>query len=51
MGDSTLPLALVDDYLDLHGDRFDLLDPVTPFMQVADLTTASGKTSGREADR
>ena len=31
-------------HLDAHADRFDLLHPVTPFCQVADLATASGET-------
>lgn len=36
------PDEAVLDYLDGHADRFDLLHPVTPFMQVADLHTRSG---------
>ena len=40
----TLPMGRVDDYLDTVADRFDLFDPVAPFMQVAGLT--AGKTSG-----
>lgn len=40
-----LPVDLVADYLDLHRDRFDLLHPVTPFMQVADLHTAKDEFS------
>lgn len=34
------PDQLVGEYLDEYQDRFDLLHPVTPFMQVADLRTA-----------
>src|SRR5699024_6516957 len=33
------------EYLALWEDRFDLLDPVKPFMQVADLHTKSGAFS------
>lgn len=33
-------------YLEKWHHRFDLLDPKEPFYQVADLATASGKTSG-----
>ncbi|MFE6508106.1 type I-E CRISPR-associated protein Cse1/CasA [Nocardioides sp. NPDC057764] len=36
---------LVDSYLEAHRDRFDLLHPVTPFYQVADLTTSKGEMS------
>ncbi|GAB3618008.1 type I-E CRISPR-associated protein Cse1/CasA [Okibacterium endophyticum] len=43
-----LPMALIDDYLDDHRDRFDLIHPETPFYQVADLRTAKGETSGLE---
>lgn len=39
-------LQAVDDYLDQFDGRFDLLDTTAPFMQVAQLTTNSGKTSG-----
>lgn len=42
----SLPRDLVDPYLDRYADRFDLLHPQHPFMQVPDLRTASGKTSG-----
>jgi CRISPR system Cascade subunit CasA len=38
--------ALVMDYLEQHRDRFDLLDPLAPFLQVAELHTDSGKASG-----
>lgn len=41
-----LPMDLVDLYLDDWYDRFDLLDDEHPFFQVADLRTATGKTSG-----
>lgn len=38
--DSTdAPDDVVLEYLDAYSDRFDLLDPVKPFMQVADLDT------------
>ncbi|MEC3995563.1 type I-E CRISPR-associated protein Cse1/CasA [Actinacidiphila sp. DG2A-62] len=33
------PFAAVPDYLDRHRDRFDLLHPSEPFLQVADLHT------------
>lgn len=36
---------LVLDYLDAYRDRFDLLHPETPFMQVAGLRTESGSRS------
>lgn len=35
---------IVLDYLDGYADRFDLLSPTVPFMQVADLHTKSGAT-------
>ena len=35
-----LPLDRIAGYLEQHRDRFDLLHPVTPFFQVADLRTA-----------
>lgn len=38
--------AAVLEYLEKWGDRFDLLHPEQPFMQVADLATGSGKISG-----
>lgn len=41
-----LPLGQIQDYLERHADRFDLLHPEQPFFQVAGLHTASGKTSG-----
>ncbi len=40
--------SAVGEYLDGMRSRFDLLDPARPFMQVADLTTAKGDTSGLE---
>lgn len=39
-----LPLEEIDDYLDRWHDRFDLLDPTQPFMQVAGLESTSGET-------
>lgn len=36
------PDTAVLEYLDRHRDRFDLLHPTTPFMQVADLDTEKG---------
>ncbi|AWB84757.1 type I-E CRISPR-associated protein Cse1/CasA [Corynebacterium liangguodongii] len=33
------------EYLEKYRDRFELFDPVAPFMQVADLHTESGETS------
>ncbi len=42
------PLGAVEEYLDACRDRFGLFDPVTPFYQVADLRTASGKVDGLE---
>jgi CRISPR system Cascade subunit CasA len=44
-----LPLELIADYLARHRSRFDLFHPETPFLQVADLHTASGGTSGMAA--
>lgn len=41
-----LPVDRIRAYLSTYEDRFDLLDAKAPFMQVADLNTASGKTSG-----
>lgn len=42
----TLPAGEVEVYLDRHRARFDLLDPVAPFFQVASLRTAKGEVSG-----
>lgn len=41
-----LPLDVITQYLAQHRERFDLVHPTEPFMQVATLTTASGKRSG-----
>lgn len=38
----------VQQYLVDYTDRFDLLDPLQPFLQVADLHTGSGEVSGLE---
>lgn len=38
-----LPLEELTEYLEQHRDRFDLLHPVTPFYQVADLHTAKNE--------
>ncbi len=43
-----LPGDAVDGYLDEYRDRFDLLHPVTPFYQVADLRTAKDEAVGLE---
>lgn len=40
------PMDLLESYAATWRHRFDLLDPRMPFMQVADLRTASGKLSG-----
>ena len=37
------PVQQIRDYLGRHRDRFDLLHPKTPFMQVADLHTAKNE--------
>lgn len=42
----SLPMDVIDPYLDAVRPRFDLLDPDAPFFQVADLTTARGQRSG-----
>ncbi|MBA4084672.1 MAG: type I-E CRISPR-associated protein Cse1/CasA [Kytococcus sp.] len=42
----SLPLDRITAYLEEYETRFDLFDPEMPFMQVADLHTATGKTSG-----
>jgi CRISPR system Cascade subunit CasA len=44
-----LPMGPIRSYLDRHRERFDLFHPTTPFMQVADLHTASGSTTGTTA--
>lgn len=41
-----LPVDAVADYLDRCHDRFDLLSPLVPFMQVAELRTARDEYSG-----
>jgi CRISPR system Cascade subunit CasA len=41
-----LPVMPIAQYLSRHGNRFDLLHPETPFLQVADLHTRSGSTTG-----
>jgi CRISPR system Cascade subunit CasA len=41
-----LPMELLDPYLERVHNRFDLLHPKTPFYQVADLTTSTGKRTG-----
>ncbi|MDI1461085.1 type I-E CRISPR-associated protein Cse1/CasA [Catellatospora sp. KI3] len=43
-----LPLADVEDYLNSVADRFDLLHPVHPFYQVADLRADKDNTYGLE---
>jgi CRISPR system Cascade subunit CasA len=40
-----LPVEEIAPYLARYSDRFDLLHPTTPFMQVADLRTAKGEVS------
>ncbi|MCG8919326.1 type I-E CRISPR-associated protein Cse1/CasA [Actinokineospora sp. PR83] len=40
-----LPVDTVRRYLDEHRERFDLLHPLTPFLQVADLHTPKGEFS------
>ncbi|WP_017602139.1 type I-E CRISPR-associated protein Cse1/CasA [Nocardiopsis lucentensis] len=41
----TLPCERIDDYLDRHRERFDLLHPQTPFFQVAKLHTSKNEYS------
>ncbi|MDN6624206.1 MAG: type I-E CRISPR-associated protein Cse1/CasA [Acidipropionibacterium jensenii] len=43
---STLPIDDIDSYLARHRNRFNLLGAESPFMQVADLHTEKGGTSG-----
>ncbi|MDG4798130.1 type I-E CRISPR-associated protein Cse1/CasA [Micromonospora sp. WMMD1082] len=43
-----LPTGDIVDYLGGHRDRFDLLHPVTPFYQVADLHTKNNEVFGLE---
>ncbi|MFI7122189.1 type I-E CRISPR-associated protein Cse1/CasA [Amycolatopsis sp. NPDC049868] len=40
-----LPMRDIERYLDIHRNRFDLFDPTTPFLQVADLHTEKGEVS------
>ncbi|MEN8655474.1 type I-E CRISPR-associated protein Cse1/CasA [Streptomyces sp. 21So2-11] len=40
------PFSTVPGYLDQHRERFDLLHPVQPFFQVADLRTAKDEVFG-----
>lgn len=44
--ENDLPLAAIHDYLEQFRDRFDLLHPETPFLQVPDLRTATGEVKG-----
>lgn len=44
-----LPVDRIEAYLAEHADRFDLFHPETPFLQVADLRTGKGGTSGLPA--
>lgn len=41
-----IPVDVIKAYLDRHRERFWLIHPQTPFMQVADLHTRTGNTSG-----
>lgn len=41
-----LPMKQIDTYLDGQGDRFDLLHPKMPFLQVVGLRTAKGDVPG-----
>lgn len=45
---ATLPLEAIDAYLDQWHDRFELFDPVAPFMQAPALASSSGETRGVE---
>jgi CRISPR system Cascade subunit CasA len=47
-GTDVLPVDDIRRYLDTHRGRFDLLHPVTPFYQVADLRSSKDETSGLE---
>ena len=42
----SLPMEVLEPYLERVRDRFDLLDPQAPFYQVAGLTTHTGKRTG-----
>ncbi|MFJ8579435.1 type I-E CRISPR-associated protein Cse1/CasA [Micromonospora sp. NPDC093277] len=46
--DRALPVADIADYLGAFRDRFDLLHPMHPFYQVADLHAAKSNTYGLE---
>lgn len=46
--DEALPVEGIMSYLAGHHDRFDLLHPLTPFYQVADLHTAKNEIKGLE---
>lgn len=43
--DDGLPVETLRAYLGTHRERFDLLHPITPFLQVADLRTKKGEYS------
>ena len=43
--DAGFPTTRITAYLEAHRDRFDLLHPLTPFYQVADLRTARSEVS------
>lgn len=43
-----LPVEWIRDYLHEHAQRFDLLHPETPFLQVADLRTQKDEPGGLE---
>lgn len=43
-----LPLEAIDAYLDRWRERFELLDPVAPFMQASELASGNGETRGVE---
>lgn len=43
--DGTMPVAVIEEYLREHRERFDLLHPAKPFFQVAGLHTAKGDLS------
>ncbi|SYZ34084.1 casA_cse1: CRISPR type I-E/ECOLI-associated protein CasA/Cse1 [Propionibacterium australiense] len=45
-GQRKLPTEEINAYLERWHGRFDLLDAATPFMQVADLSSPSGRASG-----
>ncbi|MEU8773505.1 type I-E CRISPR-associated protein Cse1/CasA [Streptomyces sp. NPDC048606] len=45
LSESPQPLAAVGPYLDRHRERFDLLHPTRPFLQVADLRTGKDEVA------